>query len=98
MVYCTHVAVFIIAEKSVAIVRSPCTDENLTSPLEDARVSIFFFSMLLRDLFCLASVSRLRILWRVSATGSSLSPHRTYRDNGLILRSRNGPVVICLSD
>lgn len=63
---------FIIAEKSfqlekaVAIVRySPiCTDENLTSPLEDARrLSIFFFSML-RD-FWLASVSRLRIDERV---------------------------------
>lgn len=42
---------------------------------------------------CFSSKNR----WE-SATGSSLSPHRTYRDNGLILRSRNGAVVIRLCD
>ena len=42
---------------------------------------------------CFSSTNR----WE-SATGSSLSPQRTYRDNGLILRSRNGAVVIRLCD
>jgi hypothetical protein len=100
----THVSVFIIAEKSfqlekaVAIVRySPIYAQMRILPLLSKTPAVFLFSSfqccVTLSGICFSSKNR----WE-SATGSSLSPQRTYRDNGLILRSRNGAVVIRLCD